>query len=168
LSFDETRSEPATSPPARLFEDFVVGLTFHSAGAATLTAEQIRSFAAEFDPQPFHLSAPEVAEDSVFGGLVASGWHTAAVAMRLIVDSDLGLHGQAVGLAVESLRWRAPVRPGDTLRMEGTVTDARPSRSRSDGGVVRFHVLLRNQKDQVVLEGDHVVLVRRRAGSAPR
>ena len=90
----------------------------------------------QFDPQPFHLDdAP--GPDALFGGLVASGWHTAAVVMRLIVDSDLGL-GRGAGVAVEAMRWRVPVRAGDRLRVEGTVTETRPSRSHSDRGIVKF------------------------------
>jgi acyl dehydratase len=148
----------------RLFEDFAVGLDFRSAGSVTVTADRIKSFAAEFDPQPFHVD-DAAAGASVFGGLVASGWHTAAVAMRLITESDLGLAGQGAGVGVESLRWLRPVRPGDILRLEGTVTEARPSRSRPDYGIVKFRIVVSNQ-NQVVLDGVHIVMVRRRAPSA--
>jgi acyl dehydratase len=94
--------------------------------------------------------------------LVASGWHTAAVAMRLIVDSDLGLSGQGAGVAIESMRWRRPVHPGDALRVEGAVTEARASHSHADRGVVKFRTLVYNQRDELVLDGAHVVVVRRR------
>src|SRR6476646_6280390 len=97
-------------PALRFFEDFAVGLRFRSFAEIALSAERIESFGAE----------------TVFGGLVASGWHTAAVAMRLLVDSDLGLGGQGAGVAVESMRFVRPVRPGDSLRVEGTVTETRP------------------------------------------
>lgn len=147
--------------PGRYFEDFTVGLIFRSPGAVSVTAERIKAFAAEFDPQPSHLDEG-AARETLFGGLVASGWHTAAVAMRLIVDSDLGLSGQAAGVAIESMRWLRPVHPGDSLRVEGTVTETRPSRSDADRGVVKFRTLVYNQRDEVVLDGAHVIVVRRR------
>jgi acyl dehydratase len=147
--------------PGRYFEDFTVGLRFRSPGAVAMTAERIKSFAAEFDPQPFHLDE-NAAEGTLFAGLVASGWHTAAVAMRLIVDSDLGLSGQGAGVAIESMRWLRPVRPNDDLRVEGVVTEVRPSRSHADRGVVKFKTLVYNQRDEVVLEAAHVVVLRRR------
>jgi acyl dehydratase len=146
----------------RAFEDFTVGLRFQSSRALTFTAEQIKSFASEWDPQPPHLDE-EAGRRSAFRGLVASGWHTAAAAMRLIVDSDLGLSGQGAGVAVESMRWRLPVRSGDSLRVEGTVTAARPSRSHPDSGIVEFRVIAFNQRDEAVLEATHVVMVARRS-----
>src|SRR6185369_3858762 len=94
----------------------------------------------------------EAARRTSFGGLVASGWHTAALTMRLIVDSDLGLGGQGAGMAVESMQWRLPVRPGDALRVEGTVTETRRSQSRPDSGIVKFRVTAFNQHGQAVLE----------------
>jgi acyl dehydratase len=147
--------------PGRCFEDFSVGLRFRSAGAVAVTAERIKSFAAEFDPQPSHLDEG-TARGTLFGELVASGWHTAAVAMRLIVDSDLGLSGQGAGVAIESMRWLRPVRPGDDLRVEGAVTEVRSSRSHADRGVVKFQTVVYNQRDEVVLEAAHVVMLPRR------
>jgi len=138
-----------------------VGLRFRSAGAIAVTAERIKSFAAEFDPQPSHLDEG-TARGTLFGELVASGWHTAAVAMRLIVDSDLGLSGQGAGVAIESMRWLRPVRPGDDLRVEGAVTEVRSSRSHADRGVVKFQTVVYNQRDEVVLEAAHVVVLPRR------
>ena len=151
-----------TVPSPRSFEEFTVGLRFRSLGAVTLTAEGIKAFAGEFDPQPPHLDE-EAARRTSFGGLVASGWHTAAVTMRLIVDSDLGLSGQGAGMAVESMQWRLPVRAGDALRVEGSVTETRPSRSRPNSGIVKFRVATFNQRDEVVLEASHVVMVSRRS-----
>lgn len=148
----------------RAFEDFAVGLRFQSPRGVTITAERIQSFAAEFDPQAPHLNEA-VARGTFFRGLVASGWHTAAVAMRLLVDSNLGLDGQGAGVAVESMRWRRPVRAGDTLRVAGTVIQARPSRSRPQAGLVTFALTVFNQHDQAVLEATHVVLVPRRSGA---
>ena len=151
----------AVAAPGRYFEDFTVGLTFRSPLAIAVTAERIKSFAAEFDPQPSHVDEA-TARGSLFGELVASGWHTAAVAMRLIVDSDLGLSGHGAGVAIESMRWLRPVRPGDSLRIEGTVTETRPSRSHADRGVVKFQAVVYNQRDEIVLDGVHVVVLRRR------
>ena len=124
-------------PAPRFFEDFTVGLRFRSFHEIAVTAERIKAFAAEFDPQPFHLDE-DAGPGAFFAGLVASGWHTAAVAMRLIVDSDLGLGGQGAGVAVESMRWLRPVRPGDSLRVEGTVTEIRPWRWRAARGIVKM------------------------------
>ena len=151
----------AVASPGRHFEDFTVGLRFRSPAVVAMTAQRIKSFAAEFDPQPSHLDEG-AARETIFGGLVASGWHTAAVAMRLIVDSDLGLSGRGAGVAIESMQWLRPVHPGDNLRVEGTVTEARPSRSDPDRGVVKFRTLVYNQRDEVVLDGAHVITVRRR------
>lgn len=151
-----------TAQSPRSFEDFTVGLRFRSLSAVTLTAEEIKAFAGEFDPQAPHLDE-EAAGRTSFRGLVASGWHTAAVTMRLIVDSDLGLGGQGAGLAVESMQWRLPVRAGDSLRVEGSVTETRPSRSHPDSGIVKFRVTTFNQREEVVLEASHVVLVARRS-----
>ena len=148
----------------RFFEDFTVGLRFRSFGEIPVTAERIKAFAAEFDPQPFHLD-DQAGRDSLFGGLVASGWHTAAVAMRLVVDSDLGLGGRGAGVAIESMRWPAPVRPGDSLRVEGEVREIRPSRSQGDRGIVKFQTTVYNQRGEAVLEATHVVMALRRGVS---
>lgn len=152
----------------RYFEDFSAGLRFRSRDAIVITADRIKAFAAEFDPQPSHLDE-SAAEGAWFGALVASGWHTAAVAMRLLVESDLGLWGQGAGVAIESMRWLRPVRPDDALRLEGTVTETRPSRAQQDRGVVKFQVVVFNQRGEAVLDGVHVVLVRRRdsGGATP-
>ena len=151
-------------PAPRSFEDFTVGLRFRSSEPIEVTAKKIKTFAAEFDPQPFHLDEGAGA-DTIFGGLVASGWHTAAVAMRLIVDSDLGLRARGAGLAVESMRWPRPVRPGDVLRVEGSVIETRPSRSRADRGIVKFQTTVYNQRNETVLEATHVVMALRRGAS---
>ena len=153
------------TPALRFFEDFTVGLHFRSFGEIEMTGDRIKTFAAEFDPQPFHLDDGAGA-DTFFGGLVASGWHTAAVAMRLIVDSDLGLGGQGAGLAVESIRWPRPVRPGDSLHAEGRVVETRPSRSHADRGIVKVATTVYNQRQEPVLEATHVVMALRR-GAPP-
>jgi len=149
----------------RYLEDFSVGQKFGS-GRLQIDEDRIKSFAREFDPQPFHLD-DAAGPETFFGGLVASGWHVAAVAMRLLVDSDLGLGGRGAGVAVETMRWLRPVRPGDSLRMEGTVIETRPSRSRADCGIVKFQITVYNQSNEAVLEATHVVMALRR-GAAPR
>lgn len=144
----------------RFFEDFTVGQKFHSA-TATITAERIKSFAAEFDPQPFHLDE-KAAKDSLFGGLAASGWHTAAVTMRLLVDSDLHPAGGTIGAGGEDLRWPRPVRPGDVLHLEGEVLETRASRSRPELGIVKMRLTTYNQAGEPVQISTPVLMVRRR------
>jgi len=127
--------------------DMRVGQKF-SAGTYEMTEERIKSFAAEFDPQPFHLDEAAAARHSVFRGLAASGWHTAAATMRLIV-SAMHLAGGSVGLGVE-LAWRKPVRPGDQLRVEVEIVDVRPSQSKPNQGVVTARCVTFNQNDEEV------------------
>jgi acyl dehydratase len=146
----------------RYFEDFSVGLSFRSPAAIAVSPERIQSFAAEFDPQPSHVDEA-AARESLFGGLVASGWHTAAVAMRLVVDSDLGLCGRGAGIEIETMKWLQPVRPGDSLRLEGSVLETRPSRSLPDRGIVKFRTFVYNQHEVLVLDAVHVIMVERRS-----
>jgi acyl dehydratase len=146
-----------------MFGDLTVGSHFRSRGEIAVTAERIRSFAAEFDPQPLHLHGDAGVDP--LGAIIASGWHTAAIAMRLILDSDLPLHGRALGVAVESMRWRVPVRPGDRLRLAGTIVEVRPSRSHPDRDLVKFRVTAYNQMGTPALDATHVVLVSRRGAS---
>ena len=113
------------------FDDLRLGQRFVT-GSVTLSAEAIRAFAAQFDPQPFHLDE-QAGRDSLFGGLVASGWHTAALSMRLLVDGGLPLAGGAIGLGVD-IEWRMPVRPGDVLHVQGEVIELIPSRTRPTRG----------------------------------
>ncbi|HEX9837613.1 MAG TPA: MaoC/PaaZ C-terminal domain-containing protein, partial [Alphaproteobacteria bacterium] len=108
-------------------EDFAVGQIYVS-GRITVKKERIKAFAAEFDPQPFHLDE-DAARRSIFGGLAASGWHTAALTMRLLVDSDFRPAGGIVGAGFEKFRWPVPVRAGDELLVEGEVLDVRVSKS---------------------------------------
>jgi acyl dehydratase len=132
----------AKPPPRdRTFDDYEVGEVFEF-GHIDVTAEEIVDFARRYDPQPFHLDA-EAAKASIFGGLIASGWHTAAMAMRLYVDHMLP-PGSALGSpGVDELRFVAPVRPGARLALRVTVTEVTPSRSKPDRGLVRqrFEVL---------------------------
>jgi acyl dehydratase len=114
------------------FEDLAVGQTFGT-GTISVEPEAIKAFAAEFDPQPFHIDEG-AAGGSLFGGLVASGWHTAALTMRLLVGGDLKVVGGLIGMGAEDLRWPRPVHPGDVLRVVSEVLDLRISKSRHDGG----------------------------------
>jgi acyl dehydratase len=127
-------------------EDLHPGTRFVS-GTATIDAEQITKFAREFDPQPFHLS-DEAAKSSLFGGISASGWHTAALTMRLLVDSN-ELAGGIIGAGGE-MNWPKPTRPGDTLQVHGEVVAVTPSRSRPDRGIVTVRNETRNQHGEVV------------------
>jgi acyl dehydratase len=132
----------------RYLEDFAVGQTFRS-GRLSISNERIKAFGAEFDPQPFHLDE-EAARDTIFGGLAASGWHTAAVTMRLLVESDLKPAGGIVGAGFEEFRWTRPVRPGDELHVESEILEVRPSRSRSDQGLIKVRTTTLNQNDEAV------------------
>jgi len=131
------------------FEDFYVGQTFHSVGTAKVTAEEIKEFGQKYDPQPFHLDEA-AGEGSFFKGLAASGWLTAAIVMRLRVQS-IKVAGGMIGAGVEEMRWTEPVRPGDTIRTEIEVVGARQSTSRKDYGIVRTRTLAYNQRNEVVM-----------------
>lgn len=132
----------------RFLEDFAVGQTFRS-GRLRIDKERIKTFGAEFDPQPFHLDE-EAARDTIFGGLAASGWHTAAITMRLLVESDLKPVGGIVGAGADEFRWPRPVRAGDELRTESEVLEVRPSRSRPDQGLIKVRTTTFNQNDEAV------------------
>jgi len=132
----------------RYLEDFHVGQTSQSA-SLSVSAEDILDFAARFDPQPFHLD-PVAAEQTLFRGLAASGWHTAALTMRLLVGCELKPAGGLIGAGVDDLKWPQPVRPGDTLHLELEILEVRASRSRPDRGMLRVQVRTLNQHGQVV------------------
>jgi acyl dehydratase len=148
----------------RFLEDLHAGDRFGS-DTYQVTENDIIQFARDFDPQPFHLDA-KAAEQSVFKGLVASGWHTAAMSMKLFVTGGLRLAGGSVGLGVDELRWPRPVRAGDTLRLETEILEVRPSQSKPDRGVIRIRNVTTNQHDQVVQTFVASVLVRRRPPAA--
>jgi len=131
------------------FEDFYLGQVILSAGSAKVSAEEIKEFAAKYDPQPFHLDEA-AGEGSFFKGLAASGWLTAAIVMRLRVES-IKVAGGMIGAGVEEMRWTLPVRPGDSIRTEIEVVGVRPSSSRPEYGLVTTTTLAYNQHDQVVL-----------------
>lgn len=135
--------------PQLYFEDFKAGTVFEL-GSVEMTRERIVAFAREFDPQPFHVD-PEAAARSPFGGLIASGWHTCSVFMRLFVDGVLSKAASLGSPGVEELRWLKPVRPGDRLRARYTVASAEPSRSRADRGTVTSLAEVFNQDDVLVM-----------------
>ena len=128
-------------------DDLQVGQRFTSRTHRVDEAE-IKAFASQFDPQPFHLDE-NAAKASLFSGLVASGWHTAAMTMRLLVETGLPLAGGLIGAGGE-LSWPRPTRPGDILRVESEVQEIIPSRSRPDRGVVALRMVTRNQRDEEV------------------
>ena len=143
-------------------EDFHVGQRFTSATHVVDTA-QIKAFARQFDPQPFHLDE-EAAKGTLFGRLVASGWHTAAISMRLQVESGLPIAGGMIGIGGE-MSWPRPTLPGDVLRVETEIREVTPSRSRPDRGVVRVYSETRNQRDEVVQILDAKLFVPRRTAA---
>jgi acyl dehydratase len=128
-------------------EDLSVGQRFISATHA-LDEQQIKAFAAQFDPQPFHLD-DRAASASLFGGLAASGWHTAAITMRLLVGGGLPIAGGIIGAGGE-VSWPRPARPGDVLRVESEVVAVRPSRSRPERGMVAVRSETLNAKGEIV------------------
>jgi acyl dehydratase len=147
------------------FEDFEPGRKFIGSTRISVDADSIRTFAAAFDPQPFHLD-DEAAKGTIFSGLAASGWHTSAITMRLLVDSELKVAGGLVGLGIEELKWPRPVRPGDELRVQAEVLDVRESKSRPQQGLVRVRNTTLNQRDEVVQVSVSTMIVPRRPGAA--
>jgi acyl dehydratase len=133
----------------RYFEDFQVGNIF-DLGSTIVTEEEIISFANQFDPQPFHTD-PVLARDSIFGGLVASGWHTTAIFMRLFFDGLLHETASIASPGVDDVRWLKPVRPGDVLRARFTVIESTPSKSKTSLGIVRSRCEVFNQADELVM-----------------
>ena len=131
------------------FEDLYPGLKFNSGRSYKVTAEEIKEFAERYDPQPFHLDEA-AGESSFFKGLAASGWLTAAIVMRLRVES-IHIAGGMIGAGVEEIRWTQPVRPGDSLRTEAEILSVRHSASRPAFGVVRSRTVVFNQRDEVIM-----------------
>ena len=142
------------------FEDLAPG-TVLEFGDAEMTAEAIIEFATQFDPQPFHLD-PEAAKHSLFGGLCASGWHTASVMMRLWVDNYLSPEASLGSPGVDEVRWHRPVFPGDRLRCRIEILDATPSRSKPFMGTVRSKCQVLNQNSDVVMSLNGIGFFRRK------
>ena len=141
-------TNPGKSVADGLFlEDLRVGQRF-SSGAHTIDTAQIKAFAVQFDPQPFHLDG-EAAKPTLFGGLAASGWHTAAITMKLLVESGLPLSGGIIGSGGE-ISWPKPTRPGDTLSVVSEIEEVNPSPSRPDRGMIRVRSETRNQRGETV------------------
>jgi acyl dehydratase len=144
-----SESDFAVGVAERYFEDYVPGAVYEY-GYAGVSEADIVAFAERFDPQPIHVDA-RFADGGPFGGLIASGWHTAGIAMRLIVDHYLSRVASLASPGVDELRWPTPLRPGDSLRLRTTILDTRRSRSKPDRGLVRTRAELLNQDDQIVL-----------------
>jgi acyl dehydratase len=144
----------------RYLEDYVPGAT-HDCGSVEVTEADILDFARRYDPQSFHVDAAAAA-DGPFGGLIASGWHTASLMMRLYADHYLSTASSLGSPGVDELRWPRPVRPGSVLRLRATVTEARLSRSKPDRGLVRTRVELVDAGDDVVFSASllNLILVR--------
>lgn len=146
----------------RYFEDFAVGERFLT-GGVTVSESMILDFALRYDPQPFHIDA-EAAKETAFGGLIASGFHTLALGFRMLVQHGIFDAGSMGSPGFDELRWLLPVRPGDTLRSELEVTEAAPSRSKPDRGMVRTAVRILNQRSEAVLSYKGMHIIARRPG----
>ena len=143
-------------------EDFPPGLVV-DLGEISVTAEEIVAFARQFDPQPFHTD-PDAAAASMFGGLIASGWHTCALLMRRMCDGYLLRSASLGSPGVDAVRWLRPVRPGDALTATMTVLENRPSQSKPDRGVVRAAYAVTNQRGETVMTMEGMGLFRRKGG----
>jgi acyl dehydratase len=141
-------SSPHTSA-ARYLEDVQPGESFES-GPVTIDEPEIIAFASRFDPQPMHTD-PVAAVNGPFGGLTASGWHTAALVMRLLDQAKPLGSTPLIGMSVDHIRWASPVRPGDVLRTKVEVLEKRVSRSRPDHGILKLRVTTRNQRGETVM-----------------
>jgi acyl dehydratase len=133
----------------RYFEDYALGTTYEC-GSVSIDEASIINFAQQYDPQPFHTN-PVAAATGPFGGLIASGWHTAGLVMRLLVDNYLSTEASLGAPGLDELRWPRPVRPGDTLAVRATVLEARKSQSKPDRGIVRTLVEAVNQDGKIVM-----------------
>ena len=148
----------------RYLEDFAAGQTFNT-GRHRVDKEQIIAFARQFDPQPFHTDE-DAARQSPFGGLAASGWHTAGMTMRLMLDGEFKPAGGILGVGFDDLSWPRPVRPGDELHAISEILDVRPSKSKPDRGMIRVRTTTFNQNDEPVMVFTGNLLVPRRPVSA--
>lgn len=149
-------------PTTYYFDDFAAGASL-DLGSKTVSEEEILRFAEEFDPQPFHVDQAAAAE-SIFGGLIASGWHTCALTMRLLVDGLLRKSASLGSPGVEQIRWVQPVRPGDTLHARVTVLESRPSQSKPDRGTLKIRTEVTNQRGELVMWMENFGMFGRRPG----
>ena len=133
----------------RHFEDYVVGAV-HEFGSIEVTEAEIIDFAKRYDPQPFHID-PAAAQNSIFGGVIASGWYTASMMMRLLVDHYISAVASLGSPGIDELRWIKPVRPGDALSVRVTVIESKRSRSKPDRGIFRSFIEVLNQEKEVVM-----------------
>lgn len=147
---------------ALYFDDLSVGQSFVS-GTAVLDEAALKAFAAQYDPQPFHLD-DAAARGTLFGGLAASGWHTAALTMRLMVDSSMSIAGGLIGLGGD-ISWPRPTRPGDVLQVTVEILELTPSRSKPDRGTARIRITTRNQNGEPVQLASITIMVPRRTGA---
>lgn len=141
-------------------EDFTVGAR-RDLGSRSVTEAEIVAFARDFDPQPFHVDE-SAASESFFGGIIASGWHTCSIAMRLIVDGFLNDSASMGSPGVDTIRWKKPVRPGDALTLAMTTTAVTPSRSKPDRGIVTNELEMRDQHGDVVMTMTAMTMIGRR------
>jgi acyl dehydratase len=145
------------------FEDFAIGQKYLGTARCVIDAAEIKSFAATYDPEPFHLDEAAAERNPAVRGLTASGWHTASITMRLLVESELQPAGGIVGLGVDEIRWPRPVRPGDELRVESDVLALRRSESRPAQGILKLRTTTFNQANEPVQFLVSNILVERRA-----
>lgn len=150
----------------RYFEDFAVGQIHKPSARVRVEKDEIIAFARKYDPQYFHLDE-EAARKSIFGRLVASGWHTAAITMSLVARSEYRAVAGTIGLGFDGLRWPIPVYPGDELRIESEILEVRPSKSRPDRGLVKILTRTLNQHGEAVQELIANALVPRRPAGEP-
>ena len=146
------------------WEDFKPGESFPM-GERVLDRDEMMAFARQFDPQPFHIDE-EAAKRSMYGGLIASGWHTVALVMRMMCDSYLNQSASLGSPGVDNVRWLKPVRPGDTIRARRTVLESRASQSRPEMGLVKTRWEVFNQDDELVMTMEGYGMFRRRGAGA--
>lgn len=139
------------------FEDCHIGQTFH-AGPVTVSEDEIIAFAQQYDPQAFHTD-PIGAKDTSFGRLTASGWHTAALTMRMVVAAVPRMKGGMIGRAIEKMSWPRPVLPGDILSYEGEILDLRRSAGNPSRGIIRLKNTTRNQNGETVMDMESVIFI---------
>jgi acyl dehydratase len=149
----------------RYLEDYVAGEAY-TYGRVTIDEASIIAFARQYDPQPFHID-PLAAAGSIYGGLIASGWQTVAVMMRMLVDHVISPASSLGSPGCDDLRWLLPVRPGDSLAVRIEILSARHSRSKPDRGLVGCRLEIANQRDEVVMTLQTVLLVRARQPARP-